>query len=1186
MADQSSRALQWAQMTAARHGVLLAYLIPTLLSAIAVQTWFEPGTVVATSDLAPPVQPAADYISHWSHLTGGEGAPTFDVVVLPYAAWIDVWGWFGVGEEIAQRLWLTALFAGAAAAVVFLAFGFTTNPLAAGAAGVFASFNAYRLITVPDSVPMTAILVAALLGGLVLRAARPYGRGPSVLAFAFASLGLGYVMTNPPHVMIVILWVAACATIAVLMRPQSAGRVLGYVARATPLALLFNLWWIVPALLTVSAQSFDDRFTAASVDDWTWTHERATIANALTLNTHWGWDYAEYFPYASRLSESPYEIFALALPLLAIAGVVLGWASHRRLVLGLSVTALAAVWLTTGLNGPIPEVNGWLYDHVPGYWLFREPSKLLLLVALPAAILAGFGLSRLVSSGSSTRQRALGVGLAAGALLYVHPLFTGDVVPDDRPLLPSAHVQVPQAWENVSATLNEKPAGGKVLVLPRSDFYQVPTTWGYYGVTFTPSIIARPVLEAKPGGYFEPPQAVASLFESIENDLAQGRTAGIRGRLSALGIRYVLLRRDVATEFPDRRIVSPALLAPSLRKTPGIRRIAVHGPLELYAVRSRSANEVFAATPVLYAGTDDAVAPAIGTLPGTPAFVADRDDQQSITEAGVRPARVVRIEHEIARRIAVKRQGRSVRVRLADPFRLTAGGRPVAGSASSTVAVRTTGGAPVIVTAGNSLMPVRQAPRKWANLGLVGLQPGESVSVWRRSSVRGIDLAGGGPVKDCNELDDRSIREVGLRRALVGRGSRRVLRLSARAHSACVRFTLARGRSGDLFRVAFGYRQRSGRPARACIWLSGEDRCASAPELRPGKRWKSFSAPIRLPRGTNAVLLFLYADGSGRPPATVAEYRRIRFERYGRAGSIAANPRVRVLPANPKTRLLAFARAPLPPEVELAELGPVGDCQRFDARTATQLGLDARIVQGGQSRIVRLSARAHSACVNFPITAIEEGARAYRVRFEYRSVSGNRARVCLWQVGPERCATLPDLRRGNQWRTVDETLALDADVRALRLYLYADGGGGLETVTEYSNVRIGPVGSVALVGIPRERPLPQITARRVSPSKFVVRVENARGPFMLATGESYAPGWKATAAGEGHPDSALRHVEVNGYANGWLVPWKGSYTMTLEYGPERYAQLARVLSVGSLLAVLGLIGLRRVRAFDQRWHAR
>jgi arabinofuranan 3-O-arabinosyltransferase len=310
----------------------------------------------------------------------------------------------------------------------------------------------------------------------------------------------------------------------------------------------------------------------------------------------------------------------------------------------------------------------------------------------------------------------------------------------------------------------------------------------------------------------------------------------------------------------------------------------------------------------------------------------------------------------------------------------------------------------------------------------------------------------------------------------------------------------------------------------------------------------------------------------------------IRVESYLNVGSLRANPRVQVLPADPKTRTLAFAPAPLPPEVDLADVGPVGDCHRLDERSAAQVGLEAKIVRESDARLLRLTARDHSACVNFAIAPIQRGARAYRIRFDYRGASGRPPRVCLWQEGPDRCASLPPLRARRAWQAVDETIKLDAEVRALRLFLYADGGGERPTIAEYRDIHVGPVGSVAVVGIPKERPLPRLVVRREASWKFHVLVEGAKAPFLLATSEAFADGWKATA--EGHDDSALRHVEVNGYANGWLVPFAGTYEMTLEYGPERYARAARLLSILSLIGVLGFVGLRRLRAFDVGRHGR
>lgn len=1168
---------------AARRAFLLAYLIPSIVSLIAVQTWFDPGTVIGSGDLPPPISPEANYTAHWSHLTAGEGAPTYDVVNLPYAAWLDAWTWLGASEELAQRLWLSALFAGSAAAVVFLAFGFTTSAIAAGTAGLLASFNVYRLVIGPDAVPMAAILVAALLGGIVVRVAFRPERRPSVLLFAVASLGLGYVMANPPHVALVALWVAACTVVVLAARPDAVRRTLGYLARAVPLALLFNAWWIVAAWLTLTAPGFADRFAAANVDDWAWTHERANLTNALTLNTFWSWDHAEYFPYAAGLGNPPFDLFKYALPILAVVGVVLAWRDNRRIAIGLAVVALVAAWLTTGFNAPLPGVNRWLYDEFPGYWLFREPSKILLLVLLPVAILAGLGVQRLLEG--TGRASRIGLALVAAALVYVHPLFTGEVVADDRPLLPSAHVRVPDAWSEAAATLNAQSGAGKVFVLPRSDFYQVPTTWGYYGVPFTRSIIRRPVLEAQPGSYFRPVSTVSSLEESVEQDLVAGRTAEARKALAALGVRFILLRRDVDAAFPDREITRPNTLARRLKRTPGVRLVRSFGMLDLYRLRG-SIGEVFPATPVLFAGAEETIARAVVASPGTPGFVSGQDDQRSLLESGVRPRRLVRFEEDRIRRLAVRRQGGTVRVRLVDPFRLTIGKQRLRGFTAERISVRVPRTTPVLVTAGPSVLPLRRIPRRWQDLGVHGLRPDEAVSVWRRADKAIIGGSAAGSVQDCSAGEAGDPEETGIRAKVFRLNGREALRLAARSHSACVSVPLVSERSQDVYRVRFRYRQRSGNLARVCLWQTGLKRCAPAPLTRATRSWRTFDASVRPHSRATGLSLVVYADGLGEPPATVTEYAAIRLERYRRAAVMPRRTaRVATLRGKPSAaRTLAYTPPSLPPAIDLASTGPVGDCHRFDERSSAQLGLAAEVKPVAGARVLELRARAHAACVNFTISSEEPPARTYRIQFEYRRVSGSRPRACLWQEGPDLCAAMARLENDSEWRVFDDTVELADAVDGLHLFFYADGGDEQPTVVQYRKVRVGPLASVALLGVPRERPLPRVVAHRDAPWKLTVRVRNARGPFLLATSDAFASGWKASV--DGVDDSGLRHVEVNGYANGWLVPFRGSYEMTLEYGPERYARAARWLSVIALIGALGWVGLRRLRAFDVRWHTR
>ena len=54
-------------------------------------------------------------------------------------------------------------------------------------------------------------------------------------------------------------------------------------------------------------------------------------------------------------------------------------------------------------------------------------------------------------------------------------------------------------------------------------------------------------------------------------------------------------------------------------------------------------------------------------------------------------------------------------------------------------------------------------------------------------------------------------------------------------------------------------------------------------------------------------------------------------------------------------------------------------------------------------------------------------------------------------------------------------------------------------------------------------------------------------------GETFARGWRVEAQGASCPASP--HVRVNGYANGWRLP-RGTYELTITYGPERLARSA------------------------------
>jgi arabinofuranan 3-O-arabinosyltransferase len=194
------------------------------------------------------------------------------------------------------------------------------------------------------------------------------------------------------------------------------------------------------------------------------------------------------------------------------------------------------------------------------------------------------------------------------------------------------------------------------------------------------------------------------------------------------------------------------------------------------------------------------------------------------------------------------------------------------------------------------------------------------------------------------------------------------------------------------------------------------------------------------------------------------------------------------------------------------------------------------------------------------------------VGFEYRTVEGSRARACIWQEGTERCASGPELESSSDWRRFETTVAPDAQTTGLRVFFYADANDE-RTTTEYRDVAFTPVDPVGLMGIPVTGELPEVGYERIHPGEFRVTVTNATEPFLLAVAETYASGWRLEI--NDREASEARHVVVNGYANGWLIPWEGSYDLMISYQPESVAQKARQASFFGLLAVLIWLVVRR-----------
>jgi hypothetical protein len=159
--------------------------------------------------------------------------------------------------------------------------------------------------------------------------------------------------------------------------------------------------------------------------------------------------------------------------------------------------------------------------------------------------------------------------------------------------------------------------------------------------------------------------------------------------------------------------------------------------------------------------------------------------------------------------------------------------------------------------------------------------------------------------------------------------------------------------------------------------------------------------------------------------------------------------------------------------------------------------------------------------------------------------------------------------------------------------------------------------------------LPKITFVKINPTKYRIKVEEAKEPYTLVFSESYHDGWKAyvnqnqkskiknqndygeTVASyfegeikEGtHKNSFLdkntfeawgkkplaeeKHLLVNGYANSWHIEpgdagGEESYEIIIEFAPQRLFYIGLGVSLATLLGCLGYLGIEEIRKFGRK----
>lgn len=1210
-----------------------AYLSVALISTVVVSSWFRAGTFISTGDMGSFIRRgwAPEMAWSWNHQVSGAGSAAHTIGRAFEFFLIDITSALGFDETVAQWLFYTIIYGAVGVGVAYATAAVVRNNLAVVVAGTFGVLNGFFLTRLPNPLNIISVATVALMTGVALRVAQGKRIPAPVAGLVF--LPTSFLAFNPPMFVVAAAWATGGTLLlaALLVGRKGVWRLIKWQFWGAPWVVLLNAWWIVPFIQAYTGGGGAEA-NASFTDptNWSWSQVNNQVPNIITMVANWAWYKPQYLPFAAGL-DSPWWIWVrYLLPMLVLLAPVVALRRRRRtafMVLGLSGVF---VFLAKGLMPPLTSVNMWLYLNAPGFWLFREPmSKLGQVLVIMFGILLALFVEGLVAKVDLARARAplarmtslagripiplprpaaiagaLGALAVLLALAYPHPLATGAVIPDERPLQPSAHVRVPQFWRQMAEKVDADPRPGKVLVLPLDDYYQMPTTWGFFGVdSIANLLIKHPVVTPKPDGYFGDTPGFKAEVTAIETGLVSGDLAGTRSLMDAAGISDVIIRHDLVRGLPARTFADDRVLTSAIARVPGMTR-EVDGPLELWRVGDGTSPTVRLYDRTLAVGSrPEAGAGVVGSMGTGTTILAEKsktkapinpsiDNAPSVTDDSVQwPVPAVdagpattefSLQTAGTFRVAQRSRAGAVLTPRLDP----AGSNLVFEDPTSVVL----DGAAVsrrpplkLPTPRPDLVAVKAGTRTVSldNWNAPAGQPGNPAGtliiasatdvVAYAPSAKPASLTTPSDVYDCNNYEPRPTKELGLvKEPLVTPGGSGI-RLKAKDHAACSRIVVRNPTHGDVLRVRLEYRQVTGKRPQICVWQVGLQGCDLAARAGLGNQWVRFEQFVPVDQLAAEVQLVLHADvGERLLPETITDYRNITIEALTPAlKTVAWPPEVPAVSVSLAAGKHTLSVVGGPSGDILRTFEPLQDCFRYDDQTIDEAGLKAEVGGDPDNPTFSLAARDHMACLG-ATAANMGGSSLYELSLDAQSVALRNPKFCLFLRGPDRCEKLPVAAQWKGWTTYQVFVRPDPDAVETRLYLYGlrDLKGQNEAKVEYRNVKLRPVASpvsVVLVRAPATGvaglDAPRLRTpdwKQTSPVSFSVK--GVTGPGMLSLTETFAPGWTFPAAKGGH-------VASGGWMNGWQLK-PGDVSGTISYAPAKTSRYALMLLPVAALAAL------------------
>lgn len=347
------------------------------------------------------------------------------------------------------------------------------------------------------------------------------------------------------------------------------------------IAAIASAWWALPVMSSVAGGSAG--ITSFTTNELEMVNYYSRWASLLNITKLW---FSPMYDTSVEFGTQFYRPGTLLFPLIAFTALF-----YRRngAVLFFSALALTGLWLSKGTSAPFPGAYGWMYRHIPYFFIFRAPSRYFPLVyTLSLSVLIGYSTAFITASvrGLLSKRSAVArlPGVLVVGLIFFHswPLFSRSTIfrtVQGDLLYPSVFIDIPPYYGELNRWFRSRDGYFRVHSFVTESYLNYD--WGYSSTDIMPKLLEVPQtlrfrqeLVFGSSGFHE-------LMDSVEKDFWDWDFGDTAKTLGLLSVGYITVVDDVMRRYlPDSNYYE--ILRAVLESEPGLKVRARAGKATVY----------------------------------------------------------------------------------------------------------------------------------------------------------------------------------------------------------------------------------------------------------------------------------------------------------------------------------------------------------------------------------------------------------------------------------------------------------------------------------------------------------------------------------------------------------------------------------------------------------------------------